>query len=107
MPGLLRRFVTSLSKGLNALLEPAEDPRQTYADTHQKQRELLANVQQALASVGAAKGELEAKTAEVRAKLPGLEDQAWRALVANREDLARLALRRRQVAVVHLRTLEE
>jgi phage shock protein A len=43
---------------------------------------------------------------EVRDKLPQLEEQALRGLIAGREDLARLALQRRQVAWMELETLE-
>jgi phage shock protein A len=102
MAALLR--LKALMKDLFA---PAEDPRQTFRYAYQRHRESLLKVQQALADVGAAKSRLETKTGEVRLKLPQLEDQARRALLGGREDLARVALRRRQVAAVELRTLEE
>lgn len=104
--GLLRRFVLLLKVWLNTLLSPAEDPRQTFAYAYQRQRELLVKVQQALTDLATSKERLANKTVEVQKKLPQLEEQARRSLIANREDLARLALQRRQVAAMELKTLE-
>ncbi len=91
---------------LSALFAPAADPRQTFANAYQRQRELLARVQGALAEIGASKAKLDAKGVEVREKLPQMEEQARRSLIAGREDLARLALQRRQVATIELHSLE-
>lgn len=105
--GLLRRLILQVKIWLKALTAPAADPRQTFAFAYQRQRELLLSVQQALTSIAAAKARLEAKTAELVKKLPGLEEQARRALIAKREDLARLALQRREIAAMELQALEE
>jgi phage shock protein A len=104
---LFRRILSQLTAWLKALFAPAEDPRQTYAHAYQRQRQLLVRVQGALADTATAKNRLASKTSEVKSKLPQLEEQARRALIADREDLARLALRRHQVATVELQTLEE
>src|SRR5512138_532032 len=101
MPNL-RRLGNIGKAWFSGLMAPAEDPRQTFANAFERQRELLLQVQQALATVGASKDRLNEKTVQVRAKLPQLDEQARRALSAKREDLARLALRRRHVAVVEL-----
>jgi phage shock protein A len=100
MAGFFRRL-------LGGLLAPAEDPRQTFGNAYQRQRDSLRKVQRALADIGAAKQRLQSKTAEVEAKLPQLEEQARRALLAGREDLARIALRRRQVAGLEMQTLQD
>ena len=92
---------------LKAFFASAPDPRQTFANAYQRQRDLLARVQQALVEVGGSKQKLDAKAVEVRAKLPDLEEQARRSLIAGREDLARLALQRRQVATIELQSLEQ
>jgi phage shock protein A len=105
--GLVRRFFLQLKVWLDAFLAPAEDPRQTFTDAHQRQLGLLAQVQDALAAVGASKKRLEAKMVGVREKLPRLEEQARHALIDGREDMARLALERRQVTMMELQTLEE
>lgn len=105
--GLLRRVNLLVKASLGAVLKPAEDPRQTFAYAYQKQRALLEKVKVALVDMASAKDRLQAKTKEVQRKLPQLEEQAKRSLIADREDLARLALQRRQVAELQLRTLEQ
>lgn len=101
------RLSKRVKKSMDSLLTPAEDPRQTHASTFEKQRGLLVKVQTALQEVGKAKGRLEAKAAETRAKLPQLEELARQALRENREDLARLRLQRRQLAGIELQGLEK
>lgn len=107
MNSLVRRGEAMVKSWWNAFLAPAEDPRRTFVDAYARQRELLDQVRRALGEIGEAKSRLEAKTAEVRAKLPQLEDQAREAISRDREDLARLALHRYQVGEVELRALEE
>ena len=103
----MQRPMTRLLKGLvDTLLTPAADPRVTYIDSGQRQRTLAAQVQQALVQLGTAKLRLEEKTERVRDKLPLLEEQARQALAAGRENLARLALERRQVALAELQALD-
>ncbi|HVO69523.1 MAG TPA: PspA/IM30 family protein [Aggregatilineaceae bacterium] len=103
----LQRFLAQLRRGLDSLLEPAEDPRQAFAYTYQRQRQLLEQVRNALAGLTASKNHLEAKAAAVRDKLPQLERQARQALLDGREDLARLSLRWHQIAAIELQTLEQ
>jgi phage shock protein A len=106
MPGLLPRVASWLSGGLRAWLAPAADPRQAFATSYQRQRELLRSVRQVLAAVGASRGRLEGRMRDARARLPQLEQQARRDLAAGREDLARLALQRRQASLGELAALE-
>ena len=101
------RLNKRVKKGMQTLLSPAEDPRQTYVSAFEKQRGLLVKVQTALLEVGKAKSRLEAKATETRVKLPQLEDLARQALRENREDLARLRLQRRQLAGIELQGLEK
>lgn len=92
---------------VKAMFRPAEDPRQTFASPYVRQRQLLEKVQQALADMQAAKERLTDQTAAVRSKLPDLQEQARRALMAGRENVARLALQRKQIATIELQELEE
>jgi len=89
-----------------ALAAPADDPREMYGEGLDRQRTLLTKVQHALVDIAAAKSRLQAKTAEVRDKLPALQERAKRCLQAGQEDLARTALQQRQVAIVMLDALE-
>ena len=104
---LFARITLLVKTGTSAILAPAPDPRETFVYSYQHQRDLLEKVHEALAELAASKGRLEAKTVEVEQKLPHLEERARRALADGREDLARLALQRREVALVELRTLHE
>ena len=107
MNSILRRLVLIVKVWLNTLFASAEDPRQVFAAAYQRQRELLQKVRLAHAKVSASKGQLQAKTADAERKLPQLEEQARRALLAGREDSARFALQLRQVAADELHNLEE
>ena len=108
------RFMKKLKQGLNTLMAPAEDPRETYLNSFDRQRVLLARVQKALMAIGQAKERLQAKAAEVSGKLPHFEDMARHSLQAGREDMARLSLQRYQLVKselnqlnAHLREIEQ
>lgn len=107
MQRLLRLTATALKSSLNVLLAPAEDPRQTYADPGQHQRDLLAQVQQALEANAALQARLEGRLAQLRERLSRLDAQARQALGAGREDLARLALQRKQTCLAELARLDQ
>jgi phage shock protein A len=103
----MRRFLGLPAKGwLDTLLKPAEDPRQTSARANQSPSKLLETIRQALAAATASRTSLEARAAHLAARLPTLEQQAREALLDGREDLARLALQRRQAMDEALRALE-
>ncbi len=104
MAGPFKRLGKKLQE---ALMTPAEDPRQAYSSTYDKQRALLIRVRRALSEVGIAKQRLQDKAESTRAKLPQLEALARQALLDGREDLARLRLQRRQLAQVQLQSLNK
>lgn len=68
---------------------------------------MLFKVRKALVDIVQSKARLEAQIATVKGKLPRLEDQARQAIIGNRDDLARLILRRHQVAAAELHMLDE
>jgi phage shock protein A len=80
------------------IVDRAEDPRETLAYACQRQEEVLADVRRALVEVTASKHQLGAQIQRLEQKLPQLDDQAARAVAASRDDLARQALERRQLA---------
>jgi phage shock protein A len=106
MAGLFRQFTSILKTGLDSLLEPAEDPRAAYSDPQERQRDLLARVREAHARNTALRQRLEKRSEQLQAKLPKLEELARQALAAEREDMARLALQQRQLALIELRSLD-
>jgi phage shock protein A len=91
------RFGKLLKSSLGSLMTPAQDPRATFADPIQRQLALREQVQAASAGVQAARGRFEAQRTAAEASLPELESAARAALVAGRDDLARIALKRRHV----------
>ncbi len=106
MAGLFRQLTSLMKTGLETLMEPAEDPRAALQDSGQRQRDLLGRVREALTRNTALRKRLEARIAQVQAKPPQLEALARQALAADREDLARLALQQRQLALLELKSLE-
>jgi phage shock protein A len=104
---VFNKFLLQLGVWLTQLFAPAEDPRETFASTYQRQRDLMVKVQKALVDIELSKAYLHTKMATVKDKLPQLEAQARQALIDHREDLARLALHRHQVAAADLRLLEQ
>ena len=102
-PGRLGRLFKA---SMNTLMAPAPDPRLTFADTYGRQQVLLNSIRQAAVDLVAARARLERQVASLGERLPELDAQAQLAIDAGREDLARLALRRRYVAVTELRELE-
>ena len=104
--GILDRISRVVKAGASLALAPAPDPRVTHLTSHQKQRALLQEVARAGREVSAAKERLRIAAEDVKAKLPAMEDQARRELDAGHEEMARLALQRRQMVIKELETLE-
>jgi phage shock protein A len=106
MAGLIRQLTSLLKTGLETLLEPAEDPRKTFASPQQRQGELLTRVREALERNTVLRKRLDKRIAQLQAKLPQLEEAAKQAIAAKRDDRARLALQQRQLASLELKALE-
>jgi phage shock protein A len=103
---LWSRFAFAYRVRTHAALDRLEDPRETLDYAYDQQQELLAQVRRGLIEVATTKRQLEQQTRTLREKIPQLEDQARRALELGREDLARLALERREMAAGELADLE-
>lgn len=105
--GLLSRTSMIIKSKMSGLLDRAEDPRQTLDYSYEKQVELLRKVKQGVVEVASSRRRLEMQAEKVRSKIPKLEDQARQAMEHGREDLARLALQRKQTALFELEGLEQ
>ena len=92
---------------MNRILDTAEDPRETLDYSYEKQLEMLRNVKKGVVEMVAAKRRIQQQAVTVQANIEKLEAQAKQALEADREDLARLALQRKQAATVELQGLDE
>ncbi|MDX1616153.1 MAG: PspA/IM30 family protein [Candidatus Promineifilaceae bacterium] len=106
MSNQISRLILLIKTRLHGLFAPAADPRQSFIYTYERQANLLRQVQRALSEIGKAKARLLKKADDLRARTPELESAARACLQRGREDLARLTLQRRQLALVELRELE-
>jgi phage shock protein A len=106
MPGLAGRFSTTVKAKISHLLDRAEDPAETLDYGYQKQVELLQNVKKGIADVVTSKKRLQMQSDKLRQSVVKLDTQARQALAQGREDLARTALERKNVAQSELSGLD-
>jgi len=105
--GIISRTKLLLRVKTNAALDELEDPIQTLDYAEQQQRVVLRNVGQGLIDVATARQRLSRQAEQLRKQIPYLEDQARRALDADREELARIALQRKHAAQIELLDLDD
>jgi phage shock protein A len=91
----------------NAAVDSIEDPREIFDYAYEQQRQQLVRVKSALVDVATSKQQLLQQSAKLRSRIPELTDQAKRAVDADREDLARIALQKKQTAAVEVETLDK
>jgi phage shock protein A len=106
MPGLGGRFSTVVKAKISKLLDRAEDPAETLDYGYQKQVELLQNVKKGIADVVTSKKRLQMQQDKLKQSVVKLDTQARTALSQGREDLARMALERKNVAQTELQSLD-
>ena len=105
--GVLTRMSTVVRAKMNRLLDNAEDPRETLDYAYDKQMEMLRDVKRGVVEMVTTKRRLELQASKVKETTSKLEEQARQAMAAGREDLARLALQRKQAAVIELDGLDQ
>ena len=105
--GMISRMSTVVKSKMNRLLDKAEDPRETLDYSYEKQMEMLRNVKRGVVEMVATKRRLQLQATKAKDNVVKLDDQARRALQAGREDLARTALERKQLALVELEGLDQ
>jgi phage shock protein A len=104
--GIWDRIVLFFKVKTSADLDRAEDPREILDYAGHQQQEFLQTVRRGLIDVATAKQQLDQQVKAMRARIPKLEKQARQAVAAGREDLARMALNRKQTALAELEGLE-
>ena len=92
---------------VNTLVDRFEDPKEVLDYSYQKQVEMLTKLRQNVAEVVAAKKRLEMQKARLKENIYKLEEQAMNALKIGREDLARLALERKNMNIKQLLDVEK
>ena len=104
--GLLSRMSTVVKSKMNRILDNAEDPNETLDYAYEKQMETLRDVKRGVVEMVTAKRRLELQASKVKDSIVKLDGQARQAMGAGREDLARLALQRKQASLMELEGLD-
>ncbi len=105
--GFFSRLANFFRIRANAALDKAEDPGQVMDYSYQKQLEQLQQLKRSIADVVTQEKLLERQQADLQQQVNKLDQQAVTALQANREDLARLALQRKETLLQQLSGYEQ
>src|ERR1700709_854268 len=106
MPVVGGGFWTVIKAKISKMLDRAEDPAETLDYSYQKQLESLQNVKKGIADVVTAKKRLQMQSQKIEQSVVKLDTQARQALSQGNEDLARVALERKNVAQTELQSLD-
>ena len=90
----------------NIIIDKYEDPREALDYSYTKQIELLNKLRRDIAEVVTAKRRLEMQKAKLWDNIRTLDEQARRSIDAQREDLAKLALERKNANLLQLQGLD-
>ena len=90
---------------VSSALDEAEDPRKVLDYAYSQQRELLVTLRRGLVDVATSKQQLEQQARKLETRIPQLDEQAMRAVEVGRDDLARVALERKKLAMSEMEGL--
>jgi phage shock protein A len=107
MPGLTGRMSVVVKAKVAKLLDRAEDPAETLDYSYGKQLELLQNVKKGIADIVTSKKRLQMQEATLQQQVVKLDTQARQALAAGQEDLAKIAIERKQTVQTELQSLDQ
>src|SRR3712207_4782479 len=107
MPGMGGRMSTVIKAKISKMLDRAEDPSETLDYSYQRQLESLQNVKKGIADVVTAKKRLQMQSQKLEQSVVKLDTQARQALGQGNEELARVALERKNVAQTELQSLDQ
>jgi len=97
---------TVIKAKVSKILDKAEDPAETLDYSYQKQLEALQNVKKGIADVVTSKKRLQMQSSKLEQQVVKLDTQARQALAQGNEDLARVALERKDGLQAELQTLD-
>jgi len=103
----MNRISTVVKQKVNTLLDKYEDPREALDYSYVKQLEMLNKLRRSLAEVMTARKRLEMQKSKLWDNIHLLDEQARRSLDANREDLAKLALQRKNANLLQVQSLDK
>jgi phage shock protein A len=103
--GLANRISTVVKQKVNTLLDKYEDPREALDYSYTQQLEMLNKLRRSIAEVITSKKRLEMQKLKLMDNAKTLDEQARRAVDAGREDLAKLALERKNANLIQIQDL--
>jgi phage shock protein A len=105
--GLMNRISTVISQKVNTLLDRFENPQEALDYSYVKQQEMLNKLRRSLAEIMTSRKRLEMQKTRLMDNIRLLDEQARRSLEAGREDLARLALERKNANLIQMQGLDK
>ena len=105
--GITNRFSTLFKQKVNTLLNKYEDPKEALDYSYTRQVETLNRLRKNIAEVVTAKKRLEMQKMKLWDNVRILDEQARRAIESNREDLAKLALERKNANLLQAQGLDK
>jgi phage shock protein A len=103
----MNRISTVIKQKVNILLDRYEDPREALDYSYVKQLEMLNKLRRSLVEVVTSRKRLEMQKSKLWDNIHLLDEQARRALDSGREDLARLALERKNANLLQVQSLDK
>lgn len=105
--GLTNRITTLLKQKVNTLLDKYEDPKEALDYSYQSQIETMNKLRRSLAEVATAKTRLQMQKTKLVENIRTLDEESRRAIDQDREDLAKLALERKNANMLQLQNLDK
>src|SRR5229473_7819299 len=105
--GFFSRLTNIFRIRANAALDKAEEPGQVMDYSYSKQLEQLQQLRRSIADVVTNEKRLEMQQSQLIERMNKLDQQAMQALQASREDLARMALQRKETLLPQINSYEQ
>lgn len=100
------RIVNIIKQKVNKIIEKNEDPREALDYSAVKQTEMMQRLRRDVIEITASKKRLEMQKSRIQDNIKRLDNQAISAVKSGRDDLARLALERKNSNLSQLRDLD-
>ncbi|VFJ13736.1 PspA/IM30 family protein [Candidatus Nitrosocosmicus franklandus] len=100
------RIVNIIKQKVNKLIEKHEDPREALDYSAVKQTEMIQRLRRDIIEITASKKRLEMQKSRLQDNIKRLDDQAISAVKSGRDDLARLALERKNANLSQIKDLD-
>jgi phage shock protein A len=104
---LANRISSVVKQKVNALLDKYEDPREALDYSYTQQLDMLNKLRRSIAEVVTAKKRLEMQKQKLMDNIKTLDEQARRAVSVGRDDLAKMALERKNANLNQLNDLNK